>query len=367
MVAGRSFFATMGFEIDGEEAKEYRGAVFRQALMEKQLTKETSLRARIVGTGHYLPERVLTNNDLEHLMDTTDEWIRQRTGILQRHIAADDEAASDLAAHACKDAIAAAGINAEQVDFIVCATLTPDYFMPSSACLIQHKLGATRAGACDINAACSGFIYGLQHADALIRAGVHRTVVVVGSEIMTARLDWTKRDTAVLFGDGAGAVVLRGDAAGPGILSTYTASDGAGYDILMVPAGGSAQVITPENINALNRGIHMNGRELYKRAIHAFGDAVEQALRRADVTVDEIDLFVPHQANRRIIAAACERIGLPEEKVFLNLDQVANTSAASIPIALDQARAQGRLKDGDLVLLAAFGAGLTWGSAVIRW
>ncbi|NUM54257.1 MAG: ketoacyl-ACP synthase III [Candidatus Hydrogenedentes bacterium] len=325
------------------------------------------MKARIVGTGHYLPERVLTNTDLEHFMDTTDEWIRQRTGILQRHIAADDEAASDLAMHAGARALEAAGVSADEIDFIFCATLTPDYFMPSSACLMQHKLGAKRAGACDINAACSGFIYALQHADALIRAGVHRTVLVAGSEIMTARLDWTKRDTAVLFGDGAGAVVVQAREGDSGVLSTYTASDGGGYDILMVPAGGSAQVITPENINALNRGILMNGRELYKRAIHAFGDAVEQALRRAHVSVDDIDIFVPHQANRRIIAAACERIGLPEEKIFLNLDQVANTSAASIPIALDQACSQGRIREGSLVLLAAFGAGLTWGSAVIRW
>ena len=324
-------------------------------------------KARIIGTGHYLPERVLTNTDLEHLMDTTDEWIRQRTGILQRHIAADDEAASDLAAHASARALEAASVSADEVDFIFCATLTPDYFMPSAACLVQHKVGAKRAGACDINAACSGFIYALQHADALIRAGVHKTILVAGSEIMTARLDWTKRDTAVLFGDGAGAVVLRGDTSGAGLLSTYTASDGGAYDILMVPAGGSAQVITPETINALNRGIHMNGRELYKRAVHAGGDAAEQALRRANVSVDEIDLFVPHQANRRIIVAAAERIGLPEEKIFLNLDQVANTSAASIPIALDQARALGRIQEGSLVLLAAFGAGLTWGSAVVRW
>ena len=323
--------------------------------------------ARIIGTGHYLPDRVLTNTDLENVMDTTDEWIRQRTGILQRHVAATDEAASDLGAKASARAIEAASIAPDEIDFIICATITPDYFMPSAACLVQHKIGAKHAGACDINAACSGFIYGLQQADALIRAGVHRTILVIGSEIMTARLDWTKRDTAVLFGDGAGAVVLRADTGAAGILSTYTASDGGGHSILMVPAGGSAQVITPENIGALNRGILMNGRELYKRAVYAFGEAVEQALRRTNVSVEDIDLFVPHQANRRIIVAACERVGLPEHKIFLNLDQVANTSAASIPIALDQARAQGRIRDGALVLLAAFGAGLTWASAVIRW
>ena len=325
------------------------------------------LRSRIIGTGHYLPERVLTNNDLEHLMDTTDEWIRQRTGILQRHIAAENEAASDLAAHACSRAMERAGVTADEVDYIICATLTPDYFMPSSACLVQHKVGAKRAGSVDVNAACSGFIYGLQQADALIRAGVHKTILLAGSEIMTARLDWTKRDTAVLFGDGAGAVVLRGEESESGVLSTFTASDGGGHNILMVPAGGSAQVITPENINELNRGILMNGRELYKRAVFAFSEAVEQGFKRANISVDNLDLFVPHQANKRIISAAAERVGLPEEKIYLNLDRVANTSAASIPIALDQAVAEGRLTEGALVLLAAFGAGLTWGSAVVRW
>ncbi|MFA6242134.1 MAG: beta-ketoacyl-ACP synthase III [Candidatus Hydrogenedentales bacterium] len=325
------------------------------------------VRSRIVGTGHYLPEKVLTNVDLEGLMDTTDEWIRQRTGILQRHIAAPDEAASDLAAKACARALENAGIAAEEVDFIHCATATPDYFMPSAACLIQHKIGAKRAGACDLNAACSGFVYALQMADALIRAGVHKTVLVAGAEIMTARLDWTKRDTAVLFGDGAGAVVLRADDGERGVLSTYTAADGGAYDILMVPAGGSAQVITPENINELNRGILMNGRELYKRAVYAFGDAVEQALKRANVSVEDISLFVPHQANGRMLETVAAHIGLATDKIYLNVDRVANTSAASIPIALDQANAEGRLKAGDLLLLAAFGAGLTWASALVRW
>lgn len=325
------------------------------------------IRSRIIGTGHYVPAKVLTNSDLERLMDTTDEWIRQRTGILQRHIAAEDEAASDLAAHASRRALENAGISAEELDYIVCATLTPDYFMPSSACLLEHKIGAARAGACDLNAACSGFLYGVQMADALIRAGIHRTVLVVGTEIMTARLDWTKRDTAVLFGDGAGAVVLRAEEGDGGVLSTFTASDGEAYDILIVPAGGSRQAITPDNILELDRGIRMNGRELYKRAIFAFGDAIEQALNRAGVCVDDVDVFVPHQANKRIIASAADRIGLPEEKIYLNVDRVANTSAASIPIALDQAVAEGRIRRGSLVLLAAFGAGLTWASAVIRW
>jgi 3-oxoacyl-[acyl-carrier-protein] synthase III len=325
------------------------------------------LRSRIVGTGHYLPEKVLTNFDLERLMDTTDEWIRQRTGILQRHVTADGEATSDMGAAAAKQALDRAAIRPEAVDLIICATLTPDYFMPSSACLIQHKLGIPRAAAYDLNAACSGFVYGLETADAVIRAGVHKTVLVVGAETMTARLDWTKRDTAVLFGDGAGAAVLRGDNGERGILATYSTADGSAYEILHIPAGGSKQVITPDNIEDAQRHIHMNGRELYKRAVHAFGDAAEQALRRAGLGAEEIDFMIPHQANRRIIASAAQRIGLPEEKILLNLDKVANTSAASIPIALDCAVADGRIQENMLLLLAAFGAGLTWGSAVIRW
>ena len=323
--------------------------------------------SRIAGTGSYLPERVVTNADIEKLVETSDEWIRERTGIRERRVAAEGQTTGDLAEIAARRAMEAAGVEAGEIDLLIVGTTTPDLVFPSTACLVQARLGANGCAAFDVNAACSGFIYGLQQADALIRAGVHKTILVAGSEIMTSRLDWTKRDTAVLFGDGAGAVILRADNGDSGVITTYTASDGGGHDILMVPAGGSAQAITPENINELNRGILMNGRELYKRAVYAFGDAVEQALQRANVSVDEIDLFVPHQANKRIIAAACERIGLPEEKIFLNLDQVANTSAASIPIALDQACAQGRIREGSLVLLASFGAGLTWGSAVIRW
>ncbi|MBI5094521.1 MAG: ketoacyl-ACP synthase III [Candidatus Hydrogenedentes bacterium] len=325
------------------------------------------IRSRIVGTGHYLPEKVLTNVDLEKLMDTTDDWIRQRTGILQRHIAADHEATSDLAAQACSRALADAGAAPDEVDYLICATLTPDHFMPSTACLAQYKTGMKRAAACDVNAACSGFVYSLQLADALIRAGVYKTIVVAGAEMMTSRIDWGKRDTAVLFGDGAGAVVIRGEEGERGILSTYAASDGSASDILIVPAGGSRQTITPENIGECNRAIQMNGRELYKRAVMSFGDAAEQALARAGVGVGDVDLFIPHQANKRIITSAVERIGLPDEKIYLNVDRVANTSAASIPIALDHARSEGKVPDGALLLFAAFGAGLTWASAVVRW
>ncbi|MCC6490043.1 MAG: ketoacyl-ACP synthase III [Candidatus Hydrogenedentes bacterium] len=325
------------------------------------------LRSRIVGTGHYLPEKVLTNFDLEHMMETTDEWIRQRTGIFQRHVAADDEFVSDLASHAAKRAIADSGIDVGEIDFIICATLTPDFLMPSAACLIQDKIGACNAGACDLSAACSGFVYALQMADALIRAGVHKTILIIGAEEMTARLDWTKRDTAVLFGDGAGAVVVRGEDGERGVLTTYVGSDGSAADILSIPVGGSRYVLTPENINELDRGIRMNGRELYKRAVVAFEEATVRALEGAGISAADLDLFIPHQANKRIIESATDRIGLDREKIFLNLERVANTSAASIPIALDQARAEGRVKDNSLVLFAAFGAGLTWASAVVRW
>ena len=325
------------------------------------------LRSRIVGTGHYLPEKVLTNFDLEQMMETTDEWIRQRTGIFQRHVAADDEFVSDLASHAARRALDDSGIAADEIDFIICATLTPDFLMPSAACLIQDKIGARNAGACDLGAACSGFVYALEVADALIRAGIHKTVLIIGAEEMTARLDWTKRDTAVLFGDGAGAAILRGEEGDRGVLTTYTGSDGSAADILSIPVGGARFVLTPENINGLDRGIRMNGRELYKRAVVAFEEATRRALQGAGIAAEDVDLFIPHQANKRIIEAATDRIGLDRDKIFLNLDQVANTSAASIPIALDQARAEGRIKENDLIVLAAFGAGLTWASAAIRW
>jgi len=325
------------------------------------------IHARIIGTGHYLPKRLVTNDDLAKFVDTSDEWVRQRTGIEQRYFAAPEEAVSDMGTEAGKRALADAGVTPEEVDYIICATLTADFLMPSSACVIQHNLGACNAGASDLNAACSGFVYGLQHADALIRAGVHKTILVIGGEKLSDHLLWDKRDTAVLFGDGAGAAVLQARDGEHGVLSTYTRSDGSAAEILSVPSGGSRQPITPENVNTIERGVAMNGRELYKRSIAAFGDAIEVALHQTGLKVDEIDLFIPHQANKRIIDSAAKRVGLAEEKIYLNVMQVANTSAGSIPIAIDQARAEGKLKEGDTLLLAAFGGGLTWASAMIRW
>lgn len=325
------------------------------------------IHARIIGTGHYLPERLVTNDDLAKFVDTSDEWVRQRTGIEQRYFASPEQAVSDMGTEAGRRALEDAGITPDEVDYVICATLTADFLMPSSACVIQHNLGAMRAGASDLNAACSGFVYGLQHADALIRAGVHKTILVVGGEKLSDHLLWEKRDTAVLFGDGAGAAVLQAREGEHGVLSTYTRSDGSAAEILSVPSGGSRQPITPENVNTIERGVAMNGRELYKRAVGAFGDAIEVALHQTGLGVDDIDLFIPHQANKRIIDSAAKRVGLTEDKIYLNVMKVANTSAASIPIAIDQARAEGRIKEGDTILLAAFGGGLTWASAMIRW
>ena len=325
------------------------------------------IRSRIVGTGRFLPEKIVTNVDLERVMDTSDEWIRQRTGILQRHVVEPGVGPAELGAEASRRAIDAAGMKASDIDFIICPTITADYLFPSSACLIQDMLGMGDTAAMDINAACSGFVYGLSMADALIRAGTHKTVLVVAAEVMSARLDYTDRNSAVLFGDGAGAAVLTADYNGRGVLSTYTRADGSAADLLYVPAGGTRQVITPENVSEVERSVAMDGRGLYKRAVLAAPEAAAKALEPTGLTAEDVDLFIPHQANQRIIASALQRLGIAEEKAYLNLDTVANTSAASIPIALDETVEKGLVKEGSLVLLAAFGAGLTWASAMIRW
>lgn len=326
--------------------------------------------ARIIGTGHYLPERVLTNTEMEDFVDTTDDWIRQRTGIHQRHIAAENEAVSDMAAVAAQRAIDNAGIDASDIDYIICATLTPDMYMPSAACFLQRQLGIPRVAAVDINAACSGFIYALELADALIKSGLYRTVLIAGAEKMSDLLEWNKRDTAVLFGDGAGAVVVQAtspELSDAGVLSTFSTADGSACDLLYVPYGGSRHPITPNNAQEIEPGIIMNGRDLYKRAVVAFGEAISEGLKRAKVAPEDVSIFIPHQANVRIIASAAGRLGMREDIIYLNLDKVGNTSAASIPIALDQALQEGRIQAGDILLLAAFGAGLTWASAVVRW
>lgn len=322
---------------------------------------------RIIGTGSFLPETVLTNADLEKLVDTTDEWIRQRTGIEQRHTAKDGEGTSDLALPAARAALDAAGVAPEDLDLIICCTICGDYLFPSTGSLIQDRLGAKNAGAFDLNAACSGFMYGLSTADAYIRAGLYKTILVVAAERVLNRLNWSKRDTAVLFGDGAGAVVLRAEEGDAGVLSSYLASDGSGGEILILPGGGSKHKANAENIDSDIMDVQMKGTELFKKAVVIFGEAAKVALDKAGVSVDDVDIFVPHQANTRIISTAADRLGIPMDKVYVNIHKVGNTVAASIPLALDGAVREGRIEKGDLVLLASFGAGLTWASALVRW
>jgi 3-oxoacyl-[acyl-carrier-protein] synthase III len=325
----------------------------------------------IIGTGSYLPEKILTNDDLSKIVETSDEWITTRTGIKERHIAAEDQATSDLASEAARRAMTSAGVTAEEIDLIVVATVTPDMFFPSTACIVQRKIGATNAVCFDISAACSGFLYALQVARHFLNAGSRTTALVIGAEKLSSLVNWEDRNTCVLFGDGAGAVVIRAvdtDTEAPGrVLSTVMGSDGNLTDLLKVPGGGSALPITPENAASRPNTIHMEGRETFKHAVTRMCQASEQALEMAGLTKEDIDLVIPHQANARIISVIADRLGVPPEKTFINLDKYGNTSAATIPIALDEAQRQGRLKKGDIVLLVAFGGGFTWASSVVRW
>lgn len=325
----------------------------------------------IIGTGSYLPEKILTNDDLSKIVETSDEWITTRTGIKERHIAADDQATSDLASEAARRAMTSAGVTAEEIDLIVVATVTPDMFFPSTACIVQRKIGAANAVCFDISAACSGFLYALQVARHFLNAGSRTTALVIGAEKLSSLVNWEDRNTCVLFGDGAGAVVIRAvdtDTEAPGrVLSTVMGSDGNLTDLLKVPGGGSALPITPENAASRPNTIHMEGRETFKHAVTRMCQASEQALEMAGLTKEDIDLVIPHQANARIISVIADRLGVPPEKTFINLDKYGNTSAATIPIALDEAQSQGRLKKGDIILLVAFGGGFTWASSVVRW
>ncbi len=324
------------------------------------------MKACIAGTGSYAPARALTNADLERMVATSDEWIRERTGICERRIAATGEACSDLAVQAGKRALAAAGLAATDLDMILVATCTGDYPLPATACLVQHQLGATNAAACDLSAACCGFVYALSVADAYVKNGM-RYVLVIGSEVMSAITDWTDRNTCVLFGDGAGAVVVGASDGERGILSTHLRSDGALCELIMVPGGGSRTPPSDKVIAERLQYIKMKGNETFKVAVRTLEEIARTTLSANGLRVEDLDLYVPHQANVRILKAVMERLGLPIEKVLLNLDRYGNTSAASIPIALDEAVREGRIKDGSLVMLGAFGAGLTWASAVIRW
>jgi 3-oxoacyl-[acyl-carrier-protein] synthase-3 len=324
----------------------------------------------IIGTGSYMPERVLTNQDLEKLVDTSDEWITSRTGIKERRIAAPDETTSDMASAAARQAMAAAGITAEELDLIIVATVTPDMFFPSTACFVQKKIGAVNAVGFDISAACSGFLYALQTARHFLNGGPRKTALVIGAEKLSSLINWNDRNTCVLFGDGAGAAIVRWDDRpdAPGrVLSSFMGSDGNLAHLLNVPGGGAAQPITAENVHLRPNTIHMEGRETFKHAVTRMCQASEKALAEAGLTAQDVTLVIPHQANARIITAIADRLGVPAERTFMNVDKYGNTSAATIPVSLDEASRSGRIKRGDVLLLVAFGGGFTWASSVIVW
>jgi 3-oxoacyl-[acyl-carrier-protein] synthase-3 len=321
----------------------------------------------IAGTGMYVPDRVLTNRELEQMVETSDEWILERTGIRERRIAAPEQASSDLALIAARRALESAGLTPMDVDQIVLATTTPDRVLPSCACTVQAALGARRAAAYDVFAACTGFMYGLSIGRGMIGTGQAETVLVIGVETLSRITDYTDRNTCVLFGDGAGAAVLRPCAPGDGLLAIVIQSDGELGGVLEVPAGGSRTPASAATVEARDHFIHMRGRELFKVAVRAMEDSMRRALDVAGLAPDELDLIIPHQANLRIIDAVRERLGTPPEKVIVNIDRYGNTSSASIPISLDEVVREGRLKQGDLVGFMAFGGGVTWGASVARW
>ncbi|MEC4684695.1 MAG: beta-ketoacyl-ACP synthase III [Nitrospirota bacterium] len=325
------------------------------------------LKARITGTGLYVPKKVLTNLDIEKMVDTSDQWIRERTGIRERRIAANEEAASDLALMASNEALKSAGLKARKLDLIIVATVSGDMPLPSTACLLQHRIGAKKAAAFDVNAACSGFIYALSTADAYIRAGIYKRVLVVGSEVLSRITDWTDRSTCVLLGDGAGAVVLEATDGDRGILSVKLNADGSMWDLLHIPAGGSRMPATEKTVKEGLHYMKMRGNETFKVAVRTLEKLVLSTLKEHKLKPEDISLLIPHQANLRIISATAKRLGLGLEKVMINLDRYGNTSAASIPIALDEAVRSGRVREGDYIILEAFGGGLTWASALIKW
>lgn len=321
----------------------------------------------ILGTGKYVPERILTNSDLEQMVETNDEWIVSRTGIRERHIAAPHEATSDLAYEAALKALDAAGMTADQLDLIIVATITPDSAFPSTACILQDKLGAKKAAAFDLSAACSGFVYGLATAAGFIQNGMYNNALIIGADTLSRITDYTDRNTCVLFGDGAGAAIIGEVPEGRGFRSFDLGAEGAGGDLLKLEAGGSRLPASAETLDNKQHFIYMNGREVFKFAVRVMGSATEKVLTKAGFGKEDIDLFVPHQANIRIIQSAMQRLELPPEKCVVNVDKYANTSAASIPLALAEAAEEGRMKEGDKVLMVGFGGGLTWGATVLVW
>ncbi|SFD67441.1 3-oxoacyl-[acyl-carrier-protein] synthase-3 [Paenibacillus catalpae] len=321
----------------------------------------------IIGTGKYVPDRILSNQELEQMVETNDEWIVTRTGIRERRMAAPEQATSDLAYQASLKAIAAAGITVEDLDLIIVSTITPDMFFPSTACLLQEKLGAKKAAAFDLSAACSGFIYGLATASNMIATGMYKHILVVGAETLSRITDYTDRNTCILFGDGAGAVVLGQVEEGRGFKSFELGADGGGGELLRVSGGGSRLPSSADTVSSKQHYIHMAGNDVFKFAVRIMGGAAEEALRKAGMNKEDINLLVPHQANVRIIQSALNRLDLPEEKCMINLDKYGNMSAASIPVALAEAVEQGRVHEGDCLVFVGFGGGLTWGASVLIW
>jgi 3-oxoacyl-[acyl-carrier-protein] synthase-3 len=321
----------------------------------------------IAGVGSYVPERVLTNADLERMVSTSDEWIVTRTGIRERRIAAEDEFTSDMATAAARRAMAQAGIPADQLDLIIVATVTPDMPFPSTACLVQHKLGATHAAAFDLEAACSGFIYGLEVGQQFIMSRTYDTVLVIGADKLSTITDWKDRNTCVLFGDGAGAAVMQNRPNSHGLLTAVMGADGSKSNLLSLPGGGSRCPATLASVDARMHYLRMEGREVFKNAVNAMLTAAREAMARCELDITQLKLVIPHQANRRIIDALGERLGARPDQIFANVHKYGNTSAASVAIALDEAVQSGAIQRGDLAMMVAFGGGLTWGAAIVEW
>jgi len=321
----------------------------------------------IIATGSYVPEKVITNHDLERIVDTSDEWIVTRTGIRERRIADSNTATSDLATMAARRALESARLTPQDIDMIVVATVTPDMHFPSTACLVQRNIGATNASAFDLEAACSGFLYGIIVANQFVATGLCRNVMVIGAECLSKFVNWKDRNTCVLFGDGAGAVIVSRVGEGYGFLSQVLGADGSGADLLMLEAGGSRKPPSFETVERELHYIYMEGSEVFKFAVRIMAAMAEEAVQRAGLTKEQVDFLIPHQANIRIIEAARKRLELPEDKVYVNLDRYGNMSAASIPVALDEAIRLGRIKKGDNIVMVGFGGGLTWGACAMKW
>ncbi|MCL5959369.1 MAG: ketoacyl-ACP synthase III [Chloroflexi bacterium] len=323
--------------------------------------------AEIVGWGKYVPSRVLSNEEFQKIVDTSDEWIRTRTGISERRLAGPKDTASSMAIKAALQALEVADVSPSKIDLVIAATSTPDYIFPATASLVQDAIGASNAGAMDVNAACSGFVYALSVANSFITSGMHQHVLVIGTDTLSRLLDYQDRSTCVLFGDGAGAVILQKTQRPTGMLSFVLGSDGSGVDLLHVPGVGGSNPATPENIQPRPHFIKMNGNEVFRFAVGAIVKASTQAIRAAGLTVEDIELFIPHQANARIIQSAAKSLKLPPERVFVNVDRYGNTSSASVAIALCEAIEQGRIHEGDHLVLVAFGGGLSWAAVVMQW